>query len=718
MKNKYTQYLYPAGLLAAVSLLGFHEIWDRDIFFHIANGQALLTHGVPLPENIFVWARSELPFYQNPAWLFGLLLALVHAVAGLGGVVILKCLLLLLLYFALYRYLIGEKVAPALAAMTLFLVAMASSLRMNERPEIFTFLFFALLVWLVQNYRNGSDRFIRWLPLLLALWANLHSGVIFGLLYLLLVLGGECVALLLAGRGSAWLGETTLSRQRLGRFALLVALAALATLLTPDPLGNYRFLFQHLHVTKVVPVAEYGFPTLTLVPWFYGLLAPVIILLLFRPRLFPFATILPAAAFLLLAFAGVRFIPLFAVAVLPLLASRLAGLSQEWERKPRWAINVVIPLLLVAIPALWPPVPGRHEISVNRTQTPLAAFRFLKAHQLKGHLYNSMSLGAAGMYYLYPQYRLYQSSYIQVEEDRQSEAHLAAKDPQAWQAFLDRHHIDIALIDIKYEEPSPVFFPTEAWALVFFDDVAAVYLRRSGANEAVIAAQEYRVIHPARILGGDGVQIDRYNYQQGFLELQRAREWSPDSFLVHLLLGYQYNAVPGQEVEALQHFTRAGELNPSVAAADFQRGLLLIELGRPAEAVEILKSYLRSQPTDPLGYLYFAKAQHASGDADAAIKSLRQGLKRVEGKSALRHQLGNLLRDRGELDAALVELQSAAQSEPMNPVLLNDLGVCLGMKGDLRGALTIFERALSIQPDSTEIVGNREQALQQLRGEP
>jgi Flp pilus assembly protein TadD len=421
------------------------------------------------------------------------------------------------------------------------------------------------------------------------------------------------------------------------------------------------------------------------------------------------------------------------MALLPLLAPRLAALGrflsplQEegrgGEGPPRhwhWiksCLGVALPFLLVLIPLLWPPVPGRHVIAVNRTQTPLDAFHFLQVNQVRGHLYNSMSLGAAGMFYLYPQYRLYQSSYIQVEEDRQAEAHLAARDPQSWGAFLDRHRIDVALVDTKYEEPSPSYFPPQLWALVFFDDVAAVFLRRGAGNEDVIAANEYRFIHPSGYLGGIQARVDLAQYREGLAELQRALRWSPDSFLVHLMLGYHYNAA-GERNEALRHFSRAADLNPEASPAHFQRGLLLLDLDRPTEAEAALEIYVHREPSDPLGYLYLATAHQFSGDAPAAVEVLERGLGATGEHANLRHHLGVVLRERGDLDAALANLQRAAQMAPNSAPVLNDLGVCLELRGDLPGAVAAFESALALQPDEPKIVANRERALQRLRLSP
>jgi tetratricopeptide (TPR) repeat protein len=711
-----------AGLLAAVALLCWHEIWDRDIFFHLANGRALLDHGVPLRENVFTWTRSALPFYQNPAWLFGVLIIRLYDLGGLPAVVLLKCAVLGALYGLLFLLLRKEGVAASAAAVFIFLVAMASALRFNERPEMFSFLFFGLFVWGVQLFRRGSKRILWLFPLLIIPWANLHSGCAFGLLYLGLAWTGAALRLMVGDAAPAWLGAPEVDGRRLGRLTAAVLATAAAALLTPDPLGNLRFLSQHLHVTEVVPVAEYGFPAPAIIPWFYPLLACVLLLLTSKPRVWPPLTTLPMLGFLLLAFSGVRFVPLFGIACIPVAAPPLAFLCRKIAslfggRPGRWWpwLQGAGPLLLVAMVLAAPPVPGRHVLEINRTMTPVDAFRFLNRVGIRGNLYNSMSFGAAGMHYLYPRYRLYQTSYIQAEEDRQAEAFQAAKDPAAWQQFLDRHRIDVALIDVKYEEPSPEFFPPSRWALVFFDDVAAVFVRRGEGNADLVAQHEYRVVHPSLFFGasgsGSGASVDVARRDIALRELERAVAWSPESFLVRLIRAYYLNAVPGNEAQALEEFDRVRRLNPEVDAVWFQKGLLQVTLGNYNEAHRELSEYVRRQNADPLGYLALSGVYVLRGEEKQGIEMLRRGLKSTSGRGELYRQLGLLLREQGDLEGAEANLRMAAQEQPGNADVLNDLGVTLGMRGQIDEAVQALSRAARLRPESQEVRQNLEFAL-------
>ena len=86
----------------------------------------------------------------------------------------------------------------------------------------------------------------------------------------------------------------------------------------------------------------------------------------------------------------------------------------------------------------------------------------------------------------------------------------SSSDVAAWEAMLGRWEIDTVLL--RYHQPirvatpdgvdlgrrgfSTLWFPASRWALVYWDDVAMVIVRRSAVAEELLAAREYRHLHP------------------------------------------------------------------------------------------------------------------------------------------------------------------------------------------------------------------------------
>jgi tetratricopeptide (TPR) repeat protein len=639
-----------AVLTAALLLLACREVTDLDLFYHLANGESILAAGEIPSANPFTFTRSELPYYPNPSWLFGVLVALIHHCCGVSGIVIGKAALLLLLFGVLLRYLCREGVAVRVAGALLWLVAMACAFRFTERPHLFSHLLLGALLLLVQR-RDGLRRLLPWLIALFALWANLHAGFILGLAYLATLLAGEWLDGRLGQRSHLFPGP---GLERSGRRALLAGAvaAAAATLLTPNPLAPYRMALASFGVVEGMPITEYAPSTLAAHPWFFALTAVIFAALLLPPHRIAFARLLPAFFFLAVALASQRFIPDFAIAAMPLAAERLRQLPAlrtvggTWRERLARGSLVVLPGVMLLVVLLAPPVGSKPGLGVDRRELPSGALHFLAQPGLRGNLYNSMGFAGIGMQYLYPRYRLYQTSYLQVERDRIDEAFTANRTPQQWQSFLDKYRIDVAFVDITREQHSPLYYPSELWALVYFDDLSAVFLRRGAGNDDIIRREEIGHVHPARFFesspGGGG--IDRLHLEEGIAELRRLLAWDQDSYIGHLMLGFYLNQAQGKAQEALLHFSRAAQLHPASAVAHFQRGILL--------------------------------------------------------------------RDAGELDPALASLRRAARLQPDDALAWNELGVTLGMKGELKKAVAAFTRALEIEPGNTAARQNLAHARQ------
>lgn len=101
----------------------------------------------------------------------------------------------------------------------------------------------ALVSYLLYLYKwRGLDRL--WLlPLVFALWSNLHGGYVLGLLLITAMLGGETLNHLLARRG-----PEVLAWARVGRLLAWMLAAILAVLVNPNGLNTWLIPFQTVNV--------------------------------------------------------------------------------------------------------------------------------------------------------------------------------------------------------------------------------------------------------------------------------------------------------------------------------------------------------------------------------------------------------------------------------------------------------------------------------------
>ncbi|PQA88359.1 hypothetical protein [Hyphococcus luteus] len=181
-------------------------LMDPDTGWHIAAGDYIRAHGLPASDP-WSYTAGDAPWY-NLSWLFDVVLSLVHGFGGLDAVVVAAAL-----FYALavaFVCWIAQKSSGSLIA-SLAVTALAGFVLlpgMLARPQLFTFLLILGFYWVL---RFGGARMLLALPVLTALWANVHGGflagfVMLGMFFLEALVGGERKrALYLVAAGAACL---------------------------------------------------------------------------------------------------------------------------------------------------------------------------------------------------------------------------------------------------------------------------------------------------------------------------------------------------------------------------------------------------------------------------------------------------------------------------------------------------------------------------------
>jgi len=230
--------LFFIALLAGLSCgaLGRILLRDADIGWHIRNGQQmLLTHAITRTDP-FSSTMSGQTWYAWE-WLYDILIAAIHHVFGLNGVVfysaaIIAATFVLALHVALRR---GSNLA-----VTIFLLIVAlgaTAIHFLARPHVLSWLFTVIWFDVLDSAEQHPTRQILWLPLLMLFWVNLHGGFVLGFMLL--------AVYLIAGTLEYFFGKRReQTRQWLKRLGLVTLLSALASFVNP-----YGYPL-HVHVVR------------------------------------------------------------------------------------------------------------------------------------------------------------------------------------------------------------------------------------------------------------------------------------------------------------------------------------------------------------------------------------------------------------------------------------------------------------------------------------
>jgi hypothetical protein len=210
---------------------------DADIGWHIRSGeQILLTHAVPRTDPFSYTKRGE-PWCAWE-WMYDVVIAAIHQVSGLNGVVLFTAVIISSTFALLFRFILRRSGDMLVAGALTLLAIAAAQVHMLARPHVLSWLFTLLWVENLCRFEDGERTALLWLPPLMLLWVNLHAGFILGLALLgVFAIGRTWNALTAAREGD---------RQRITQLITILAVCLLTTLLTPYGYRLHAHVYQYL----------------------------------------------------------------------------------------------------------------------------------------------------------------------------------------------------------------------------------------------------------------------------------------------------------------------------------------------------------------------------------------------------------------------------------------------------------------------------------------
>jgi hypothetical protein len=399
-----------ARVVAPYLLMSFGLFWysdtvaDPDIWGHIRFGQDILRTGSIIQTDTYSY-RTSGQIWINHEWLSEVIFAAIYDRAGARGLIIFKVVVSLLIVGLGYAHLCRRGLGPLRSL--LLLIVLSLSLRgflATLRPQMFTYILFLIQLLLLERTREGPPYRLWVLPILFAVWVNLHGGVLAGIGILWLWIAARIVHQL---RGEATLPIRSL--RVVTQLGLLGAACGLALLLNPYGAGLVRFLLRTATVPRL-DISEWNPLLLMSLPGLYylGLLVLGIFGLVgsSRPRrpeavlLFGAAAIVPLLA--------VRHYPLFAMTLVVLAGEHIADAGERWLRPP-WlclgrsraiaASSVVLALVLLF---LSPRQLGCIRLDPRDFAFPFRAVALLKQSNIRGNLGVYFDWGEFALWHLGP----------------------------------------------------------------------------------------------------------------------------------------------------------------------------------------------------------------------------------------------------------------------------------------------------------------------------
>ncbi len=532
------------------------------------------------------------------------------------------------------------------------LCAMVYRGRTQVRPELVAAVLLAAAIWLLEKHRSGDRRALVWLVPIAVVWANTHISY-----YLLL-------GVILAHA----VGATLPGGDRDGARALWLSLLATSVALLANPFGA-RYLGQPFHhfldlrneaifraIGELRPVHwsaswRNGLPLL-LAGW------PLLALVRSRRERPDWAEWLICGSFTASVFVGARFVGPYAVAAFPYISRDL----DDWLRRrewPRWtrpaptrAALAAASCLVVAAPEMTRGVPIRMHLDTT-TFSPVAACDFIESRGLRGRFYNPYPLGGYMVYRFWPERdRLpFMSAHLEGTPELRALYMGALENEAGWRSLDAACRFDVLLLwqnTIPSDELPMTLDRDGAWARVFGDDIACVYVRRDGPFAALARDSAYVTLpsDPRNIAAvGHRSAGDTDLRQRLARELWRQVAASPrHAWALDMLANLAIEEERWDDARRLERGALA--VQPLLPGARDKLGVVELIAGRPREALRWFEEerrisgsrrieFRRGQVAAALGDLgraracYLRQLTRDPGDAEA-----RDSLRVLAGRSS------------------------------------------------------------------------------------
>jgi hypothetical protein len=498
-------------LLAAISFSLFFfisflkvNVSNYDFWWHLATGKYIVENRSLPQSDPFSYTSHEEPATKKSLilkgyWLSQVIFYKVYSQWDLKGIIILRSLLLmgyLLLIFLAVRKQGPPDSLALLLVIGVFFLAIDFT---GERPQLFTFFFFSLIVYFLEDFRTTRSRKILLIPIAILLLSNMHPGYIVCILLLSLHLLGEGVLLVMrqnpADKGfkllfSVWVLTLIISSLNPNGFSVFGEMLTLGE----QTRGIVEFMPTFYAYTNNLSQLHYPY---------------IVFLLLSLLSLRYIRKIGPVHALVLITFtamslASLRYLIFYMCAAAPIIARTVLYIKEEKyinsyfsNLKSRDGLVFGLASVLGAI-LVFSEIPdfARREFRENTAfAVPKDAAGFLNIQKIYGNMFNEYGIGGYLIWRLYPEKKVFIDG-RHLENDVADDYNIIASAyidaNRQWTDLLKKYGITYIVMQpltVRGEIIPLVekLFDMDDWALIYSDHFALVFLKKDDNNAQLIS---------------------------------------------------------------------------------------------------------------------------------------------------------------------------------------------------------------------------------------
>lgn len=522
--GKATRWLIIFLTFLIIAGLAFSMNINNDIWLHLKTGEHIIDSKEIPDTDLFSHTAAGHEWVLHE-WLAQVIFAGVYSF-GFIALMILKVLLITGTFVILF-FLIKDNVYVTSAVLLVGAFLMRNHFIL--RPHLFFWLFLAATLLIVKK-RKGY-----WmLPIIILLWANMHSSVIIGLGVIVLYVGEHYY------------------KTRDKRVLYPAVASFIAALLNPY---TYKiFIFPFLVIGSAVNVQEWiPFSPYRPMFWAFTVFIVITLLLILRYKKIDIADVILFLGFTYLGYTARRNVAVAVIVILPMLAVRLNKWARFEITKPAVNRNIFFSLVLavllissvISLNAFNPSFPER--------KYPLKALQFLDDNNIEGNIYNDYAFG--GFTLFASDRKVFIDGRVDMYGAKIFGDYYAIKQAvDGWKDLVEKY--DISIFMLKHDARVDLRLTiTPGWKLVFFNELSSVHIKDNEENKKIKA---FRLIGPASF----DIPKDPGRVQRLIDEFKYLEQLDPDYPDTYRNLGVLYALGTQDKASAIAYLDKYLALDP------------------------------------------------------------------------------------------------------------------------------------------------------------
>lgn len=476
-----------------------NSIADADLWHRLAVGKIFFELGSIIKHDIFSYVPTK-DLWIDHEWGSGIIFYFLADHLGDYGLLGLKFLVFATVLYLIYttnKLISGKKDDLRIGFYAVVLLTVMFGFINTVRCHIFTYLFFALWIYILERIRRGETRLIWIFPATMLFWVNMHGGFLAGLGLLFLYMIGEF-----------------LNKKNFIKYAGALILSLLVTFINPYGWNMWHYIVNAVGMPR--PYVIEWLPIFSVNDFQIFIAFEILLFITFVGYVYKFAVkdkeidwvaILVILATLALSIKHLRHQVFFGIAagifsqhhyfyeaVKSLFQRILAKFTDNLPQKePKQYSFIKIAIINTFILFFCAYYVFMNPLNIRATEPeyPAKAVEFIRINNLKGNLLTSFNWGSYALWKLYPQVLIFEDGrYEEVYmKDSTSALNKFFFEKENWQNILTQYHHDIILIDNNFEVLNKLK-SLNNWKIVYQDRNSTVFIPASMKNNWILPGKD------------------------------------------------------------------------------------------------------------------------------------------------------------------------------------------------------------------------------------